>query len=93
MREYTGTVVSDFEGLTEYNRFLDGDEFALVFKFDDGTNSLTITQNVRYNGDTPTVSDMGLLDHSLPFKAISGTSDAAAITAVLTNGEGLAGAT
>ncbi len=87
MREYTGTVEADFEDLTEYNRFIDGDEFAMVLKFDNGTDSLTVTKNVRYDGESPNVEGQEGLSISLPYKALSGTSDADAITAVLTNGE------
>lgn len=87
IREYTGTIVADFESLTAYNRFVNGTETALVLAFANGTDSLTFTLNVRYDGQTPTLDGPGMLEVSLPFKAISGTSDAAAITAVLIDAE------
>lgn len=87
IREYTGSLTADFEDLTAYNRFVNGDEVAQVMKFDNGTDSLTITTNTRYDGETPEVSGPEQLTQPLPFKAISGTSDADAITAVLVNAE------
>lgn len=83
-REYTGTVVTDFEDLTAYNRFVDGDEAALVLDFDNGTDSLTITCNARFDGETPELSTE-LVELSLPFKCVSATNDQSAITAVLIN--------
>lgn len=84
MREFTGSLTSDFESLTAYNRFVDGDEAALVLAFDNGTDSLTITCNVRFDGDTPELTD-GLVEQPLPFKCVHATSDGSAITAVLVN--------
>lgn len=91
-REFTGTATADFEDLTQYNRFLDGDEASLVLNFDNGSETLVITANVRFDGETPEVSGPALLEQPIPFKAVHATNDSDAITAVLTNGEGLAGA-
>jgi hypothetical protein len=91
-REFTGTATADFQDLTQYNRFLDGDEAALVLNFDNGSETLVITANVRFDGETPEVSGPELLEQPIPFKAVSATNDASAITAVLTNAEGLTGA-
>lgn len=84
-REYGGQFEADFEDLTHYNRYVDGDEFALVLAFDNGTDSLTITMNVRYDGSSPELAGPELLSITLPFTCVSATSDAAAITAVLVN--------
>lgn len=91
-RSYTGTLTSDFIDLTAYNRFVNGTESALVLTFNTGASparTLVITMNVRYDGQTPNVKGEQLLDLTLPFEvAENGVStDAAAITAVLTNGE------
>lgn len=86
-REFTGTATADFESLTQYNRFVDGDEAALVLNLDNGTDTLVITANVRFDGETPEVGGPELLEQPIPFKAVSATSDAAAITAVLTNSD------
>lgn len=86
-RPYTGTVSVDFESLTEYNRFINATQAALVYTFSNGTQSLVITMNVQFVGETPTVSGEELLEQPLPFRCLSATSDANAITAVLTNAE------
>lgn len=89
-RAYTGELTADFTDLTAYNRFVNGTEAALVLTFTSAPHSLTITMNVRYDGTTPNISGDDLLEQSLPFKAVSGTSDAAAITAVLINADSTA---
>jgi hypothetical protein len=86
-RSYTGQLTADFESLTAYNRFVNGTETALVLAFSNGTDTLTFTANVRYDGATPTLAGLGMLEQSLPFTCISGTSDAAALTAVLVNSD------
>lgn len=87
VREYAGTVVTDFDALTDYNRFVNGTEAALVATFTSGTDVLTITQNVQFVGETPEVSGNELLAQNLPYRALSSTSDAAAITIGLVNGD------
>ncbi len=87
LREYGGTVSTDFDSLTDYNRFVNGTEAALVVTFSNGVQSLVFTMNVQFVGETPTVGGFELLEQSLPYRCFSGTSDAAAITAVLTNSE------
>lgn len=86
MREYSGSLTADFEDLTAYNRFVNGTEAALVLTLDAGSSAkLIVTTNVRFDGETPNVGGKELLEQSLPFVVTSGTSDAAAITAALTN--------
>jgi hypothetical protein len=52
---------------------------------------LVITMNVRFDGETPTISSPDdLVAQTMNYKAVSTTSDAAAITAVLTNGDSTA---
>ena len=87
LSSFTGTVTTDFDSLTHYNLFVNGTESAMVWTFDNGSETLVITMNVIYTGETPEVSDFDLLAQNLPFRAFSQTSDAAAITAVLTNNE------
>lgn len=85
LREYTGTITTDFDSLTAYARFTAASESALVLAFSNGTQTLTFTCNVRYDGETPELNSTDLAEQMLPFKCVSGTSDAAAITAVLVN--------
>ena len=90
LRAYTGSMTADFDGLTQYNRYLGTDQSALVIVIQDGTSDLTITTNVMYTGSTPTVSGPEVLKQESPFECLSVTSDAAAITMVLTNGDSAA---
>lgn len=83
----SGTFVADFESLTNYNRYVNGTEAELELVFNAGADKqLTITSNVRFDGETPDVSGMELLELSMPFVA-TGTSDANVITAVLVNSD------
>lgn len=87
-RQYGGTLSGDFFDLTAYNRFVNGTEAALVLTLTDGASaSLTITGNVRFDGETPNVTGDAMLKQSLPFVFTSGTSDAAAITLTLVNSD------
>lgn len=87
-RAITGSLTADFTDLTAYNRFVNGTEAALVFTLNAGASAITtITMNVRFDGKTPNVEGDDLLEQSLPFKAVSATSDAAAITVVVTNAD------
>lgn len=87
-RSYGGTFQADFESLTAYNRYVNGTEAALTLEFEVSTASkLTITGNVRFDGDTPNVTGPEILKQSLPFIFISSTSDASAFTATLINSD------
>lgn len=90
VREYMVDAVADFEGLTHYARIAAGTEVAVVATYSNGTQSMTITMNCRTDGDTPVLSGPDVLEQPLKLKCVSGTSDAAAITAVLINGESTA---
>lgn len=81
--EITGTLEMDFEDLTEYQRFVDGTEAALVATFQAPTlletgyyPHLEITLPVvRFDGDTPTVGGPEILTQSLPFKVLDNGTD------------------
>jgi hypothetical protein len=86
-RAYTGQVLADFEDLTQYNRFTAGTEAALVITLSNGgTSQVVITQNVRFDGDTPNVSGAEMLELPLSYKAVaSGAADSSGISVVITN--------
>ena len=87
-RTFTGTLNSDMFDLTTLNRFIAGTEAALVFTFTSGATAiLTITCNVRFDGNDPEITGADMTKLSLPFTAISTTSDAAACTIVVTNSD------
>lgn len=87
VREYSGTISADFESLTAYERYVNLTEAAVVLTFNAGASAqLTITMNVEFDGETPQVA-REVLEQPLPFTCVSGTSDDAAITAVLVNAD------
>jgi len=87
-RTITGTLTADFVDLTAYNRFVNGTEAALVVTLNAGAAAqTTITMNVRYDGTTPSIGGDELVGQELPFKAVSATSDAAAITVAVLNSD------
>ena len=91
VREYTGSFKADFSDLTAYNRYVDGTEASLELAFNAGANSqLVVTCNVRFDGETPNVEGHELLELSQPFVCVHSSSDASAITAVLTTSEAAA---
>lgn len=85
-REIMLTAEADFQGLTEYNRFVSGATAAAVLVFVSGPDTLTVTLNVRFDGETPTVDGVDEIPLSLPMKAV-GTTDAQACTIVLVNAQ------
>lgn len=90
-REYSGQFVADFESLTQYERYVNGTEAALVITLTQGAGaSLTITCNTRFDGETPNIGGIEIPELTVPFVCTSGTSDAAAITAVLVNSDATA---
>lgn len=86
-RSYTGTVSMDFDDLTEYAKYVAGTEVALVATFNNGTQTLTVTANVQYVGDTPAVGGQQLVEQTLPFRCLHSSSDSSAITLTLVNSE------
>lgn len=85
-RSYGGTLDIEFNSLTEYERYVRGDELAVVLAFTSGADSATITLNARYDGGTPNVAGPEILEQSIPFMCV-GDTDAEAITAVLVNSD------
>lgn len=87
LRKYDGSLDLEFTDLTQYRRYLNGSEAALVIAFTSGTDSVTITLNVRLDGETPVVAGRDILKQKVGFKAIASSGDSSAITAVLVNGD------
>jgi hypothetical protein len=87
LREYSGTIEVEFTDLTQYRRYITGTEAALVAGFTSGSDSVTITTNIRVDGSTPMVAGREILVQSLPFKCVASSTDASAITAVLVNSD------
>ena len=85
LTEITGSIDIEFgNNYTDYNRFVNATESALVLNFVSGAKSLAMTMNVRYDGDTPKVGGPGIVPQSLPFKALATAAgaDSTALTIV-----------
>lgn len=90
-RMISGSFTGDFESLTAYERFVNAGEAALVLTFNAGASAiLAITMNVRFNGETPNVKGEEVLEQPIQFMVTSGTDDATAFSASLTNGDATA---
>lgn len=88
LRTYEGEMVCEFESLAQMNLFRNGTENALVLTIDAGSAAkCVITTNVRYDGSTPEVQGRGVTELKMPFKCLGPSTDADAITAVLTNSD------
>ena len=87
LREYTGTLETEFADLTQFDRFAAGTEGALSLVFAAGTDSVTIAGNIAYTGSTPQVSDRSILTQELPFEFVASSTDASAITCTVVNGD------
>lgn len=85
--DFTTEISADFDNLTLYNLAPAGTQVASVLKFDNGTQTLTITTSGRVIGDPPSLTRMGLEEQTIRLEHSSGTSDADAVTAVLVNTE------
>lgn len=90
LRAYTGSLQLEFVDLTQYNRFINATEAAVVVTFAAGANSLVLTYNARFDGETPVVAGPKVLELPLAFKAVGASTDAGALTAVLTNDDATA---
>lgn len=77
LREYTGTFETEFNGLTNYQRFVTGTEATVVLLFQGVTITgaykfqTQISMNVRFDGETPKVDNAQVVPLSLPFKVIN----------------------
>ena len=88
LREYTGSVTARFDstnGMTLYNRFVNGTEAALVITLQgdliEGSlyYSTILTANVRFDGETPKVGDPGEMRLPLAFKVVDTGSSSLSI--------------
>lgn len=85
LRDYTCELEVEFTDKTQYLRYLNGTEHAVVLTFTSGSAfSLVITTNVRFDGVTPNVDGAGILTQSIPMKCVASGADSTAISIALT---------
>lgn len=84
LREYMCDLEVEFADLTQYRRYLNGTEHAVVLTFASGTAfSLVITTNVRYDGTTPNVGGTEIVGQQIPMKCVASGADSTAISIAL----------
>lgn len=86
VRSIEGTINLEYSSTTDYTRYTAGTEAAIVINIARGSNSVKITLNARFDGETPTVQDAGVLMLPLKFVADAST-DPSCITIVAVNGD------
>jgi hypothetical protein len=87
MHMVSGTVGQDFTSWTKYAKFTAGTAATLDVTATSGTNIVLIEMAIVLTGETPQVTGRERIKNGMPFEVVSGTSDAAAITVTLTNGD------
>lgn len=87
LRTWTCAVKSDFWDLTVLNRAFAGTEVAFSLALTSGTSSLTLAGNVHTQTESPTVEGTALIKDALNLEFVSSSTDAAACTFTLVNGE------
>lgn len=85
--EFTTEITADFDDLTLVNLAVAGTQVASVITLSNGTISLVITCSGQVTGDPPSLASNGLEGQTIKLDHSHATSDASAITAVLTGGE------
>lgn len=82
MTELSGELSGDFEGLTAYNRFVDGDTAEIVFTAEgsiiEGSTRYSVEVTLpacRFDGETPSVDGPDTLGQTLPFKVLDNGTD------------------
>lgn len=84
-RDYTLELDVEFTDLTQYRRYLNATEHAVVLTFTAaGGFSMVITTNVRLDGGAPQVSGRGLVMQTIPMKCIASGADTTAVSIALT---------
>jgi len=83
MTEITGTMTVEFDGLTNYNRFVNGTLATVVARWTAATAiestffpyvEVTL-DSVRFDGATPAVGGPDVISVELPFKALNDGAD------------------
>lgn len=86
-REYTADLLLEWEGMTQYNRFIAGTSHALTATFAAGSDAaFAVIANVRFDGTTPNVQGMEILEQPVPVKCVGGTDDVALSVAITSRG-------
>lgn len=85
--EFTSEISADFDDLTLYALGVAGTQVASVLTYSNGVESLVITTSGQVIGDPPSLTRIGLEEQTIRLDHSHASTDAGAITAVLTNSE------
>lgn len=85
--EFSTEVTADFDDFTLFALQVAATQVASVLTFNNGTDSLVITCSGQVVGDPPSLTGNGLEEQTIRLDHSHATTDASAITAVLTNTE------
>jgi hypothetical protein len=87
LHELTGQLEIEFTDRAMYNRFISEGTYSLVTRFQNAaTESVTFTQTVRVDGDSPRLAGRGIVPQSVPVKC-TGATDAAAFSVVVVSAD------
>ncbi|MDF2968362.1 MAG: hypothetical protein K0Q93_2140 [Nocardioidaceae bacterium] len=76
LRDISGSFEAEFDSTVDYARFVAGSEAEIVLELqgpvieDAIRYSIKITLNARFDGETPSVGDRGVVQRSVPFKVV-----------------------
>lgn len=87
LMEFSGSVEAEFIDMTQYRRYTNFEEFDVSVAITSGADSVTITGNAYYIGETPQVSGRAIIPQNLPFEFVSDDDDAATMTVTVVNGQ------
>ena len=86
-RDYSFDLTTEFDGLTNYNRFVNGTEAALSLSFTRGSYSVTVAGNVRCDAGNPNLSGMDILELPVTGKFVATGADSTALTITVVSAE------
>lgn len=87
IRTITGTLACDYDATTLRDAAYAGTELAFSAVFSNGTHSITFAGNIFPTEGDPNVTGPDILEQPFSFEFISSTSDAAAFTVTIVNGD------
>lgn len=86
--DLAGEITVEFDGLTAYNRFVNGTEAAWVYSLTQGDNVMTFDGNVRFDKTRPVRNGRGIGTLTMPVVFLSdGSADSDALSVTVVNSD------
>lgn len=86
-RDYSFDLTTEFDGLTAYNRFVDGTEADLSLSFTRGSYSVKVAGNARFDAGNPNLSGMDVLELPVTGKFVATGADSTGLTITIVSAE------